>query len=650
MKKMLCFLLSLCVVMMCCNFSIISLASTGTTYYVDAESGDDSNGGLSETDAWKTLEKVRNASFVAGDKILFKKGCTWTGLLTVNGSGQDGNPIVIDQYGNGDAKPAFTGSEELTETVRIYNQKYIEINNLDISANYTTQRYRRGLYVNNEDYGEMKSIHIKDVDVHDVHHNLAYQHNNSYKTTGGIIFEVSGTSVPSYYDDVLIEGCSVISVDREGIRVAWSGWGSRYSNATNPWTPSRNITVKNNTLEDIHGDGITVSTAKDSLVEHNYLNGYNTVNAPDSPNKGKCYNAGMWAYNCDDVIFQYNECTGGISTLDGMSWDVDGFCNRVIYQYNYSYGNEGGTLLLCSNDNWHSKDAVYRYNVSQNEHYYFITAFNHDNAKLYNNVFYTKNGLKCDIMYTRNPSHLNNMQLNNNIFYNDGTSVSDWKNSDNGISYDYNTYYGNYSSTPNDPHKQLQDPKFVSPGTGQKGINTLDGYKLQQTSPCINTGKVISGNCTEDFYGNTISTTHPDRGIYEEPNPPTPPTNLALNKSIEVSSTETNNFLGHMANDGNHSTRWASGYDDNSWLKIDLGEVYDISKVDIYWEAAYGEKYKILLSTDGQTWAEVVDVLDGDGGTDSHTFNSSQARYVKMQGVKRATQWGFSIYEIEVFE
>ena len=72
-----------------------------TTYYVKA-TGNDSNTGLSDEQAWQTLLRVGTRTFNAGDNILFKRGDTFRGSLTLLGSGSSGIPIVVDAYGTGD--------------------------------------------------------------------------------------------------------------------------------------------------------------------------------------------------------------------------------------------------------------------------------------------------------------------------------------------------------------------------------------------------------------------------------------------------------------------------------------------------------------------------------------------------------------------
>ena len=72
------------------------------TYYVDATNGDDSNDGLSEQTAWKTLARVAAGTYRAGDVIALKRGEIWNESLALSGlEGTESAPVVITAYGSG---------------------------------------------------------------------------------------------------------------------------------------------------------------------------------------------------------------------------------------------------------------------------------------------------------------------------------------------------------------------------------------------------------------------------------------------------------------------------------------------------------------------------------------------------------------------
>jgi hypothetical protein len=69
----------------------------------------------------------------------------------------------------------------------------------------------------------------------------------------------------------------------------------------------------------------------------------------------------------------------------------------------------------------------------------------------------------------------------------------------------------------------------------------------------------------------------------------------------------------------------------------------------LVWEAAYGKAFAIEVSKDGQAWTEVYRTADGKGGREEIRFAPVEARWVRMTGTKRATQFGYSLYEFSVF-
>ncbi|MFC7677877.1 discoidin domain-containing protein [Paenibacillus sp. GCM10028914] len=615
-----------------------TVLANDSAYYVDSVGGNDANDGLSPETAWKTLTKVNSTTFTPGDSILFKAGGVWSGELWPKGSGASGKPIKIDMYGTG-SKPAFTGSPTAKQTLYLFNQEYWEISNLDISANYSDSFTRRGIYVHAEDYGTVNHLHFRNLVIHDVWPNIPHTNNNTAKDTGGMFFQITGSSTITKFNDVLIENSTIRDLDREGITLTWTSWANRTgeTGGAGPWTGSTNVVIRNNYLTNIGGDGMVLQGVQSPLIEYNTIDGFNLRNNNVS------YNAGMWAYSADDAVFQYNEAFNGKDTRDGMAWDADARTNRIIFQYNYSHDNEGGAMLFISYGTEYSRDAIYRYNISQNDKNYLITATNPINASVYNNVFYTKSGLKANVFNTNSGT----ASFKNNIFYNQGTtSTSGW-----GANYTYNNniFFGNYASTPNDPNKITADPQFVNPGTGQIGINTLAGYQLKNTSPALNSGVSVPNNGGKDFWGNPLYYGNPDRGVYEHQANVSVPTNVALGKPVTSGSFVNNSSY---ATDGLASNKdLFAGLDSGlQWMKIDLGASYQVDRVKL-WHYFDGRKYKdviVQLSNTADFSSGVTTVFNNDdnnsagqgAGTDAEysetaagkeiTFNPVQARYVRF--------------------
>ncbi|MFJ9038517.1 discoidin domain-containing protein [Streptomyces sp. NPDC102406] len=123
---------------------------------------------------------------------------------------------------------------------------------------------------------------------------------------------------------------------------------------------------------------------------------------------------------------------------------------------------------------------------------------------------------------------------------------------------------------------------------------------------------------------------------------------LSQGKTATASSTENAGTPASAAVDGDAGTRWSSAASDNQWIQADLGRSADLTKVVLNWEAAYGKDYKIQASEDGNAWTDLRTVTGGDGGTDTLDV-SGHGRYVRMYGTARATQYGYSLWEFQVF-
>ncbi|MHA7987514.1 carboxypeptidase regulatory-like domain-containing protein [Rathayibacter sp. CAU 1779] len=268
-------------------------AGSGTTYYVDAQSGDDSQGGTTEATAWKSFAKVNATVFQPGDRILLKAGSTWaasgdqvakeafdyttwsngvatdvtesapTALVAPQGSGTAAAPIVISSYGSGNA-PKLEGRGVVNDVLQLTNQQHWDISNLDISnvtdgfdpsvwqpganqgllpgeENPKTGDLR-GIHVQGENAGTLSGFVIHDVFVHDVS-GVTWSIGNAgldrSKRTGGILFEGlkgDGTTV-SQFDDVVVSDSYVANTSFANVIFKqFSGMGTdRYQDRAPGW-------------------------------------------------------------------------------------------------------------------------------------------------------------------------------------------------------------------------------------------------------------------------------------------------------------------------------------------------------------------------------------------------------------------------------
>ena len=102
-----------------------------------------------------------------------------------------------------------------------------------------------------------------------------------------------------------------------------------------------------------------------------------------------------------------------------------------------------------------------------------------------------------------------------------------------------------------------------------------------------------------------------------------------------------------QAVDGKPSTRWASAFEDAAWIQFDFGAKTQIGYMKLHWENSYGKQYALRVSDDGQNWSQLRYVSNGQGGTEEFFNLGANARFVRLQGVARATQYGYSLFEVE---
>lgn len=125
--------------------------------------------------------------------------------------------------------------------------------------------------------------------------------------------------------------------------------------------------------------------------------------------------------------------------------------------------------------------------------------------------------------------------------------------------------------------------------------------------------------------------------------------NLALNRPAVASSVEGAQYPASAAVDGNLTTRWSSRFSDPQWIYVDLGATYNINRVKLVWEAAYGKSFKIQVSPDATNWTDIFSTTTNTSLTNDLTGLAGTGRYVRMYGLTRGTPYGYSLYEMEVY-
>lgn len=126
--------------------------------------------------------------------------------------------------------------------------------------------------------------------------------------------------------------------------------------------------------------------------------------------------------------------------------------------------------------------------------------------------------------------------------------------------------------------------------------------------------------------------------------------NYALNCETSASSLESSKYPPESAVDGLTGTRWSSGRTDDEWIAFDLGAQRRIGRIVLNWERSAGARYTVALSVDGEHFENVFSEEEGkQGAYQVIDVRPQEARYLRIDCRERTTEYGFSLWEVEVY-
>ncbi|CAM5648127.1 hypothetical protein SANTM175S_07244 [Streptomyces antimycoticus] len=158
-------------------------------------------------------------------------------------------------------------------------------------------------------------------------------------------------------------------------------------------------------------------------------------------------------------------------------------------------------------------------------------------------------------------------------------------------------------------------------------------------------GTAVRGT-TEGFYGSPWS--HRDRLAQRGVHGPYRAGPLATRPATS-SGDETADLPASAAIDGKADTRWASRPEDGAWLQPELARPARIGRLELNWQDAYASRYRVQVSGDGRTWREAATVAHGKGGRESIGMDAPDTRFIRIQGVERATRFGYSLWSVAAY-
>ncbi len=115
------------------------------------------------------------------------------------------------------------------------------------------------------------------------------------------------------------------------------------------------------------------------------------------------------------------------------------------------------------------------------------------------------------------------------------------------------------------------------------------------------------------------------------------------------SGDEADGFPASAVIDGKADTRWSSRPEDGAWLQLELARPARIGRLDLSWQDAYASRYRVQVSGDGRTWRDAATVAHGKGGKESIGMDAPDTRFIRIQGVERATRFGYSLWSVAAY-
>jgi peroxiredoxin len=505
-----------------CSTASGLLKVSGKSYFIDCQAGKDTNAGTSPSSPWGSLEKVNGFTFSPGDGIFFKRGTKCAGTLWPKGSGSDGKPVTLATYGTG-ALPVIDGGKN-EEAFKLRDQQYWQIQDMEFTGGTVF-----GVLVSGSDGsasgGRLHYFRLTDLVVHDVYGSAVKS-----KTSGLVIFlPGGGDGSTSAFDDVILDGITAYNTNQ------WAGisilGNNQYPfNADNP-SFGTNITIRNATVHNVYGDGITLFYVKNGLIESSVA--YDTGQQPSPQTIGTP--SSIWTWSCYDCTVQYNESyRAGSPDVDAGDYDIDWGTRNNLYQYNYGHDSGGYCMSVFGAGGLTTSNAVLRYNICANdaqrtnlavrEGDVFLSTWEGgqlDGVQIYNNTFYWnpaatapvllnhaaftglgKNTFANNLIYSTEPWLIESdktLTLDHNLYWYPGSNKPVWYYN-NAI---YNVFGDFQRLSQQEAHGIFADPRLNDPTYHAVG-KPATAFTLQYGSPAIDAGMDVGEMGQRDYFGHFI--------------------------------------------------------------------------------------------------------------------------------------------------
>lgn len=348
------------------SFCLLAAAplAEAATYYISPAGNDTANNGTNPATPWKTLAKVNATTFAAGDQILFQSGQTFAApaasdALIVKGSGtSDANRIVYGTYG-GSAPAIISQPTAGRNGIKFASTNdWVTIQDLEIVGPHAWSPATAGavtpygIHLQGSSGNALQGTTIQRVVIHNFK-GSGIRSNNGEKLANT---RIEYTEVYQVGDAGIRLGSDTDAQDGEYRTDIYVGHCYVHHTSGFPAGSGNH-----------NGDGIQIACGRNVTVEYCVV--HETASAFTGNAGGP---VGIWFADVHNGLIQFCESysnTNGLSSSDGGGIDIDGGCEDVIAQYNYTHDNEGAGYLLA---HWGAACSptsrnTFRYNISIND-------------------------------------------------------------------------------------------------------------------------------------------------------------------------------------------------------------------------------------------------------------------------------------------
>lgn len=464
--------------------------------------------------------------------LLFRRGTTCEGTLRVASGDNGAMRASVGAYGDGPL-PRIVGTGR--DAVRLEDPSNLTVRDLDISNPGSGgplgegDQIRNGLRVTAQSEA-VRNLVLRDLLIHDVDGDL------TKNPEGSAAIQVSATGpTPMRFEDLLISGNRITSVSRSAISLTGTNDPNR-PDADQPWpNASRGVVIEDNRIDLVAGDGIVTRGTDGAVIRGNVVSRGNLAGRPVLDPAGAMCNAGIWAFRANNTVIRGNEVFGmEHNGCDGTGFNVDYRQDGTVVEGNYSHDNEGGFILLCTDEATHRADV--RFNLSVDDG----AMINHGPCGITEGILGDLSGIRVfnNTVVSDDPAvtiqlapveslyQPGTFRFENNLLY--ARTLADRIPCG-----DYCSHNAFLNLPPSGSSPLTADPLLAGPLVGGEGMAAANGFKLQEGSPLRGAGTQVPSSGPGDFFGHPIPE-RPSIGFDQEVIPIRPGIPPACRKATKV--------------------------------------------------------------------------------------------------------------------